>query len=410
MANLGGRFKNAWNAFTGRDPTYNFSYIGQSSGYNPGSPRINAIRMKSAVSSIYNKIAVDCSTYNIVHARLDEEGNFISIIKDSLNDILTINANIDQSGKDLIRDTAISMLDEGVIALVPYESYGDPLITDSYRVLKTRTAKILQWYPEHILVEIYNEYKGVKQQLLVEKRICPIIENPFFAIMNEPNSTAQRLMKILNQLDRTNEQNSSGKIDMIIQLPYSTRSKLLTKRADDRRKDIEQQLTGSQHGIAYIDATEKVIQLNRSVENNLWEQAKDLHSQLFSELGFSPGILDNTADEKTMLNYYNRIIDPIILQITEGIERKWISSTARSQGQAIRSFRDPFKFVTITQLADASDSLKRNEVLSSNEIRSAMGYKPSNDPKADQLINSNLNHPEEKEIKNENPSVNDDLV
>lgn len=398
MATINGRLKNAWNAFMGRDPTGVFSYaeLGQSSGINPSRIRLIRGNAKSIVSSVYNQIAVDCSSININHVRLNEDGRFVEVIDDDLNRVLTREANIDQTGRQLIRDIVISLLDEGVIAVVPFETDIDPKDTESYQVLKARTAKIIQWYPKHIKVEIYNEDTGQKVQKILEKRLCAIIENPFFTIMNEPNSIAQRLIRILNQLDRTNEQNSAGKLDLIIQIPYTIKSVAQQMLAKKRKKEIEDQLTGSQYGIAYVDATEKVIQLNRSVENNLWEQAKDLTTQLYNELGFSEAIFNGTADEKTMLNYNNRTIEPILSVIVEEMERKWLSKTAISQRQAIRFFKDPFKLVPVAQLAEIADKFTRNEIMSSNEFRSVIGLKPSDDPKADELRNSNLNHPDEE--------------
>lgn len=398
MASIVGRFKNAYNAFKERDPTdmYPYAYIGQGGGINPSRIRLTGINSKSVVSSIYNQIAVDCSVINVNHVQLNEDGNYKETINDSLNDVLTKSANIDQTGRQLIRDIVISMLDEGVVAVVPFETDVDPDNTESYKVLKVRTAKILEWMPHHIRVEIYNEDDGRKHQLVLEKRICAIIENPFYTIMNEPNSTVQRLIRVLNQLDRTNDQNSAGKMDVIIQLPYLVRGKAKKIQAEIRRKDLEDQLTGSQYGIGYIDGTEKVIQLNRSIENNLWEQAKDLTVQLFNELGFSESIFNGTADEKTLLNYYNRTIEPIMSAIVEEMERKWLSKTAISQGKAIRYFKNPFKLVPVAQLAEIADKFTRNEIMSSNEIRSVIGIKPSDDPKADELRNSNLNHPDEE--------------
>lgn len=395
MADIVERFKKGWNAFMGRDPT-NHTYYGQSSYLSPSRPRITNVNAKSVLSSVYNQIGVDCSSININHVKLDDDGNFSEIINDSLNEVLTKDANIDQTGRVLIRDTVISMLDEGVIAVVPFETDIDPSNTESFKVLKARTAKILQWYPKHIQVEIYNELTGNKEQIVLEKRICAIIENPFFTIMNEPNSTAKRLIRVLNQLDRTNDKNSSGKLDLIVQLPYSVMNPTKKALAKSRKKEIEEQLVDSQHGIAYVDATEKIVQLNRSLDNNLWEQAKDLRSELFNELGFTQSIFDGTADEATLLNYNNRVIEPILTAITEEMERKWLSKTARRQKQAIRFFKDPFKLVPVANLAEISDKFTRNEIMTSNEIRSVIGMKPSSDPKANELRNANLNHPDEE--------------
>jgi hypothetical protein len=396
MAAVGERLKNAWNAFLGRSPTQ-YEYKGYSSTVNPSRPRLRNGSAKSIISSVYNWIAVDCSSINFNHVRVGDDGKFTDIIDSSLNRVLSKEANIDQTGRALIRDIVISMLDEGCIAVVPFETDIDPKDTDSFKVLKARTARILEWFPKHIRVEIYNEDSGQKVQMLLEKRICAIIENPFYAIMNETNSTAQRLIRILNQIDRTNEQNSSGKLDMIIQLPYVIRGDARTKQAETRRQAIVDQLTSSQYGIAYIDGTEKIVQLNRSLENNLWEQAKDLTTDLFSQLGLSKEIFNGTASDVVLLNYYNRTIEPIVSAIVEAMERSWLSRTAQSQGQAIRFFRDPFKLVPVSQIAEIADKFTRNEIMSSNEIRAVIGMKPSNDPKADQLINANLNQASDKQ-------------
>lgn len=407
MPTLSERLKNGWNAFLGRDPTTVYPNYGISSSLNPSRPRLIKGNIRNVVSSVYNKISVDCSAININHVRVDSDGNYVETIDDSLNRVLSKEANIDQTGRALVRDIVLSMLDEGVVAVVPYEMDIDPRDTESYKVLKARTGRILQWYPQHVRVELYNDLTGMKDQLMVEKRICPIIENPFFEIMNEPNSTAQRLMRVLSQLDRTNEDNSSGKLDLIIQLPYALKSDAQMVRAENRRKNIDDQLTGSQHGIAYVDATEKIVQLNRPLENNLWEQAKELTEQLFNELGFSASIFDGSADEVTMLNYNNRTIEPIMSAIVEEMDRKWLSKTAQTQQQAIRFFKDPFKLVPVAKLAEIADKFTRNEIMSSNEIRSVIGMKPSDDPKANELRNSNLNHPDEKQMVEEEDSTMD---
>lgn len=410
MAKIGERAKNAWNAFMGRDPTYINNYnidYGQSNGYNLSRPKFTKGNAKSIVTTFYNRIAVDCSSISIRHVKLDKDNKYLETIDDELNEVLTLNANIDQTGRELILDTVISMLDEGVVALVPYETSTTPKDTEAFKVLKVRTAKILEWMPNHIRVEIYNEILGIKEQMVFEKRICAIVENPFYTIMNEPNSTAQRLIRVLNQLDRTNEQNSAGKMDMIIQLPYVVRGKAKEIQANKRRRDLEKQLSGSQYGIGYIDGTEKVIQLNRSIENNLWEQAKDLRQELFAQLGFSEGILDGTANEQTILNYQNNIIEPILTTIVESMERKWLSKTARSQKQAIKFFKEPFKLVPVNQIADIADKFTRNEIMTSNEMRGVIGMEPIDDPKANQLRNANLNHPDEEGTKS---TVIDEII
>lgn len=389
------RFKSAWNAFMGRDPTI-INYWDRGSGTRPDRIRHRIQNERSIINSIFNRMAVDASSIDIKHVRLNDDGNYDETIKSHLNDILTKEANIDQTGRSMIRDLVYSMLDEGCVALVPTDLTADPNITESYDVLEARVGKILEWYPKKIRVEVYNEEKGRKEEVVLDKRCTPIIENPFYSIMNEPNSTLQRLLRVLNQLDRVNEQNAAGKMDMIIQLPYPTKNKARKIEAEERRKNLEDQLSGSQYGIGYIDSSEKVIQLNRSVENNLWVQAKDLIEDLFNQLGMTMEIINGTADEKTMLNYYSRVIEPILTSIVDELERKWISKTAQSQHQAIRFFRDPFKLVPISNIADIADKFTRNCVMTSNEIRSKIGLVPSKDPKADQLINSNLNQPEEK--------------
>lgn len=395
MASPLDRFKAAYNAFIGRAPTSRVEYYGGSSS-RPDRTRHRIQNERSVINSIYNRFSVDASTIDIKHVRVDEEGDYVETLPSRLNRVLTLEANIDQTGRSFVIDMTYSMLDEGCVALVPTDLTANPNVTDSYDVIEARVGKIVEWYPKHVRVEVYNEETGRKEQLLVEKRYTPIIENPFYSIMNEPNSTLQRLIRVLNQLDRVNEQNSAGKMDLIVQLPYVVKTEAKQRQAEERRKSIEAQLTGSQYGIAYIDGTERVIQLNRSVENNLWNQAKDLKEELFEQMGITMEILNGTADEKTMLNYYSRIIEPIMSAIVEEIERKWISKTAQSQNQAIRFFRNPFTLVPVGQLAEMADKLTRNEIMSSNEIRTkAIGLPPSKDPKADMLINANLNQPEE---------------
>lgn len=388
------RVKSGYNAFMGRAPTTQQLYYGGSAS-RPDRVTRRIQNERSIVNSIYDRIAVDGSSIDIKHVKLDDKGNYEQTIADPLNRVLTLDANIDQTGRSMIRDLIYSMLDEGCVALFPTDLTKDPSTTDSYEVLEARVSKILEWYPRHIRIEVYNENTGYKEQLIVEKRYTPIIENPFYSIMNEPNSTLQRLIRVLNQLDKVNDQNTSGKMDLIIQLPYIIKTEAKQKQAEERRKTIEAQLTGSKYGIAYVDGTERVIQLNRAVENNLWNQAKELKEDLFDQMGLTMEILNGTADEKTMLNYYSRIIEPILTAIVEEIERKWISRTAQTQGQGIRFFRDPFKLVPILDLAEIGDKFTRNEIMTSNELRTKIGLQPSDDPKADELRNSNLNHPDE---------------
>lgn len=396
MASPIDRFKSAYNAFMGRSPTVKTYYYG-GSGSRPDRTRRRIQNERSIINSIYNRISIDCSSIDIKHVRTNEDGDYDETIDSHLNRVLTLDANVDQTGRAMITDLVYSMLDEGCVALFPTDLTADPSRTDSYDVTEARVAKIVEWFPKHVRIEVYNEEIGRKEQLVVEKRYTPIIENPFYQIMNEPNSTLQRLFRVLNQTDRVNEQNSAGKMDLIVQLPYVVKSEARAKMAEERRKNIEVQLTGSQYGIAYIDGSEKVIQLNRAVENNLWNQAKDLKAELFDQMGLTMEILNGTASADTMLNYYSRTIEPILTAITEEIERKWISRTAQSQHQAIRFFRNPFKLVPVNSLAEIADKFTRNEIMTSNEIRTkAIGLPPSKDPKADMLINSNLNQPEEK--------------
>lgn len=391
------RFKSAWNAFTNsRDPTINHSYYYGGSGTRPDRTRRRIQNERSIINSILNRISVDCSSIDIRHVHLNENGNYSDTIDGPLNRVLNKDANIDQTGRSMFLDLIYSMLDEGCVALFPTDVLGDPHETDSYKVVEARVAKILEWYPKHIRLEAYNENSGRREQVIAEKRYTPIIENPFYSIMNEPNSTLQRLIRVLNQIDKINDQMSSGKMDLIFQIPYTVKSEAQRKYADERKKNIEAQLTNSQYGIAYIDGTEKVIQLNRPVENNLWAQAKELKEELFDQMGITMEILNGTADDKTMTNYYSRTIEPILTFITEEIERKWLSRTAIAQHQAIRFFRDPFKLTPVSQIAEISDKFTRNEIMTSNEIRSKVGLPPSSDPKADELRNANLNHPDEE--------------
>ena len=396
MPKLSERFKKGWNAFLGRDPTYRYPY---GSSIRPDRTRFSRTSLRSIVNSIYNRIAVDVSSMNINHVKLDEEGNYKETLKSELNNVLTSEANVDQTGRALIQDIVMSMFDEGCVAVVPIDTDTDPDLTESYKIYSLRTGKIVEWYPFKVRVEVYNEQIGRKQEIVMPKDMTAIIENPFYSIMNEPNSVSQRLMRVLSQLDRSNEESSAGKMDLIVQLPYTIHSKARQIQAEQRRKTLEAQLTGSQYGIGYIDGTERVVQLNRSLENNLWTQAKDLTLELYNQLGLTQSIFDGTADEKVLLNYYDRTINPIITAITEEMQRKWISKTARTQGQAIRFFRDPFKLIPVKELAEMADKFTRNEIMSSNEIRAVIGLKPSSDPKADELRNSNLNHPDENQNK-----------
>lgn len=397
MSPIRERFKNAWNVFKGRDPTPTFDYqMGYATSFRPDRIQLSRTNLKSVVSSVYNKIAVDCSSIDIRHVKLDKNEKYLETINDSLNEALRREANLDQTGKELIEDIVVSLLDEGCVAVVPTVIDKNPKDTDSYQIYELRVGKILQWRPYHVFVDLYNDLTGQHVQDWFEKRTTAIIPNPFYHIMNEPNSTAKRLIRVLNQLDRTNEENSAGKLDLIVQLPYLIKGAARKNQAEQRRKDIEAQLTGSQYGIAYVDGTEKVIQLNRGVENNLWTQAKELQADLYNELGLTASIFDGTADEATMLNYTNRTIEPLMSAIVGNMDRKWISKTAHTQGQAIGFFKDPFKLVPVGQIAEIADKFTRNEIMTSNEVRSIVGMKPFDDPKANELRNANLNHPDEE--------------
>lgn len=391
------RFKNAWNAFKGRDPTSPYPFYANYNSIRPDRSKFSTNNLRSIISAVYNQIAVDCSLININHVLIDKDHDdrYIKTITSSLNRVISKDANIDQTGREMIREAVKIMLDEGVVAIIPISTSEDPMETESYKIYELRVGKIKAWYPRNIRVEVYNEETGIKKELVLDKSYVVIVENPFYDIMNEPNSTAKRLRRVLDQLDRYNEQNCAGKLDMIIQLPYMIKSEARKKQAEERRKDIEAQLTNSQYGIAYTDGTERVIQLNRSLENNLWQQAKDLEEQLYNQLGFSKSIFDGTADEKTLLNYNNRTLEPIMISLTEEMERKWISRTAQTQGQAIRFFDDPFRLVPVAQLAEIADKFTRNEIMTSNEIRAVIHMKPVDNKRADELRNANLNHPDE---------------
>lgn len=392
MATLGERLKRSWNAFMGRDPTPIYDY-GPGSSYDPSFNRYRYSfgGVQTIVKSIYNRIAVDCSQIDIRHVRLNENNQFMETIDSELDNCLYLAPNIDQTAEDFIRDVVMSMFDEGVVALVPVETTSNPTASDSYDVCEIRTAKILDWYPKHVRVECYNQLTGRKEQMIVQKRITPIIENPFYETMNEPNSVLQRLRRVLSQLEENNTSMNSNQLDLLIQLPYTIKGDARREQAEQRKKDIERQINDGR-GIAYIDGTEKVVQLNRPVANTLYEQAKDLESQLYNQLGLTQAIFDGTADEKILLNYYNRTIEPILSAIVREMLRKWISKTARTQKQSIMFFRDPFKLVPVNDLAEIADKFTRNEIMSSNEFRAVIGMKRSDDARADQLVNSNINY------------------
>ena len=402
---LTSRLKNAWNVFIGnRDPTVRFSELGASYSYRPDRPRFSRGNERSIVTSVYNRIALDVAAINFQHCKLDENGRFAEIVNSRLHNCLTLEANIDQIARAFIQDVVMSLMDEGCVAIVPVDTTFDPKVTDSYDIVTMRTGKILDWYPSHVRVRVYNDRTGNKEDILLPKSTVGIIENPLFAVMNEPNSTMQRLIRKLVLLDAIDEQSGSGKLDLIIQLPYVIKSDAKRLQAEQRRKDIETQLSGSKYGIAYADGTERITQLNRPVENNLMKQIEYLTDTLYGQLGITPAVLDGSADEKTMLNYYSRSIEPFASAIAIEIKRKFLTKTARSQGQSIEFFRDPFKLVPVNDLAEIADKMTRNEVMTSNEIRQVIGLKPSDDPKADQLINSNLNQPEETQKEPPKPT------
>lgn len=398
---VGSRLKNAWNAFRNREPTKVFQDIGYGYSYRPDRFRLTRGNERSIVTSVYNRIALDVAAIDIRHVQLDAEGQFCDVVQSGLNNCLSTETNLDQTGRAFIQDAVMSMMDEGCIAIVPVDTDDDPDDTTGYQILSMRVGRIRDWYPKHIRVELYNEETGRKQDIVVPKSTVAIVENPLYAVINEPNSTMQRLIRKLNLLDAVDEQSSSGKLDLIIQLPYVIKTEARRKQAEKRRKDIEQQLAGSKYGIAYTDGTERITQLNRSLENNLMKQIEYLTSMLYSQLGITQSILDGTADDKTMLNYYNRTIEPIIAAIVDEMKRKFLSKTARSQNKSIKFFRDPFKLVPVADLAEISDKFTRNEIATSNEIRQVIGWKPSDDPKADELRNSNLSQPNESPIREE---------
>ena len=394
MPNFGERLQHAWNAFFSRDPTHatedTYSY---GSSVRPDRVRLTRGNERSIVNAIYSRIAVDVASVNIVHCRVDENDKFVEPIGSDLNNCLTLEANKDQTSRALLIDITMSMFDEGVVAVVPIECDVDP-IKSSFKIYSLRTGKITAWYPDHVRVSLYNDKTGRREEVTLPKKYVAIIENPFYSVMNEPNSTLQRLIRKLNLLDVVDEQTSSGKLDLIIKLPYLVKGEKREKQAEKRRKDIESQLTGTKYGIAYVDSTENITQLNRPLENNLMSQIEYLTKMLYGQLGMPEEIFNGTANEATLLSYYNRTIEPILSTYCLEFKRKWLTKTARTQGQSIQFFRDPFKLVPVSQIAEIADKFTRNEIMTKNEIRSVIGMRPSNDPKANELINSNLNHPD----------------
>lgn len=397
---LKNRLQHAWNAFANKDPTYSSGYGGYL--YRPDRPRFSRGNERSIVTAVLNKISMDCAAINVEHVRLDDNNRFVEVLNTGLNKCLTLEANLDQTGRAFIQDTVMSLMDEGCIVIVPVETTLNPNISGGFDITNMRVGKVLEWYPDRVGIRVYNEKTGQKQDIIMPKNAVSIVENPLYAVMNEPNSTMQRLIRKLNILDAIDEQSGSGKLDLIIQLPYLVRSNQRKQQAEERRKAIEDQLSNSKYGVAYTDGTEHVTQLNRSVENNLMSQIEYLTSMLYSQLGITQSVMDGTADDKTMLNYYNRTIEPILSAIVDEMKRKFLTKTARSQKQSIVFFRDPFRLVPVADLAEIADKMTRNEIMSSNEIRQIVGMKPSDDPKADELRNKNLSEPTSKETNNDN--------
>lgn len=393
---LGSRLRHAWNAFFNKDPTMNRVDLGTSYSYRPDRHIFSRGNEKTIVTSIYNRIALDVAAVQIQHVQLDENERFSEKIKSGLNDCLSLSANIDQTGRSFIHDVVISLFDEGVVALVPVDTTDDPTITGAFDIQSLRTGEIIQWYPQHVKIKVYNEKTGKKEEIVMPKNKVAIVENPLYSVINQPNSTMQRLIRKLALLDAVDEQSSAGKLDLIIQLPYTIKTETRRQQAEIRRKEIEAQLTGSKYGIAYTDGTERVTQLNRPLENNLLKQIEYLTSMLYSQLGLTQSIMDGSADEKAMLNYNNRTIEPIVAAIVDELKRKFLTKTARTKGQTILYFRDPFRLVPVNNIAEIADKFTRNEIMTSNEIRQVIGMKPSSDPKADQLLNSNISHPAEE--------------
>lgn len=395
--NIGSRLKRAWNAFTNRDPTGGYKSVGPGYSLSPSRPRLSRGNEKSIVNAVLTRIAMDAAAIGIKHCRLDKNGRYLEDVDSPLNDCFNLSANIDQTGRAFKLDIYLSLLDEGCIALVPIDTTDNPDDTNSYDINSMRVCRILDWYPRHVRVLAYNDRTGEKEELVMPKSQVAIIENPAYSVMNEPNSTMQRLKKKLSLLDATDEQSASGKLDLIIQLPYAVKGELRRQQAEERRKDIEDQLMNGKYGIAWTDGTEKITQLNRSVENNLMKQIEYLTNLFYSQLGVTQSVMDGTADEKTMLNYNNRTIEPLVAAVVDEVKRKFLTKTARTKGQSISYFTDPFKLVPVDNIAEIADKFTRNEIMTSNEIRQIIGMKPSDDPKADQLINSNISQPNQGE-------------
>ena len=400
---FGSRLKHAWNAFFNKDPTVIYRDIGPGYSWRPDRPQLTRGNERSIITAVFNRIAIDVASVKINHVRLDENDRYIETINSDMNSCLTLSANLDQTGRAFIQDVVLSMLDEGCVAIIPVDTSFNPNKTGSFDIQSMRTGKILEWHPETIRVRVYNEKKGEKEDIFVQKKAAAIIENPFYTVMNEPSSTLQRLIRKLNLLDVIDEQSGSGKLNMIIQLPYVIKTEARKQQAENRRKDLEDQLANSKYGIAYTDGTEKVTQINRAAENNLMGQIEYLTSMLYSQLGISQALLDGTADEKEMLNYNNRIIEPILSAITDEIKRKFLTKTARSQHQTIMFFKDPFRLIPVNSVAEIADKFTRNEIMTSNEVRQIVGMKPSDNPRADELRNSNISQSKQEiELEQQN--------
>ena len=407
---IGDRLQHAWNAFFYNDNTYvNPQNLGGFSTFRPDRVHFSRGVEKSIVTSVYNRIALDATSIAIKHVRLDDNGRFLEEMDSGLQNCLNVEANIDQTGRAFLQDVVMSMLDEGCVAIVPVDTTINPAKSGSYEINTLRTGKILEWYPAHVRVRVYNDQKGIHEEVTLPKSMVGIIENPLYAVINEPNSTMQRLIRKLSLLDVVDEQTSSGKLDLIIQLPYVIKTDARKKQADERRKDIEMQLAGSKYGIAYTDGTEKITQLNRPAENNLMKQVEYLTDMLYSQLGLTQSIMDGSANDKTMLNYYNRTIEPILAAIVDEIKRKFLTKTARTQGQTIMYFRDPFKLVPVSDIAEIADKFTRNEIMTSNEIRQIVGMKPADDPSADELRNKNLNQSSEDIAAKQESGIPDEI-
>lgn len=392
---IGSRLKHTWNVFINKNPTENLTNIGMGYSYRPDRPRLTRGKERSIITSVFNRIALDVSAIKIQHVQLDKNERFLYALDSGLNNCLTVEANTDQTARAFIHDAALSLLDEGCVAIVPVEISSDPTISDSYEIESLRVGKILDWYPQHVKVRLYDDRTGKKKDIIIPKSMAAIVENPFYSVMNEPNSTMQRLCRKLVLLDAIDEQSSSGKLDLIIQLPYTIKTEKRRQQAENRRKDIEEQLAGSKYGIAYTDGTEHITQLNRPIENNLMKQIEYLTSMLYSQLGITQSILDGSADEKTMLNYNSRVIEPIVSALTDEMRRKFLTKTDSSQVETIMFFTDPFKLVPVNEIAEIADKFTRNEIMTSNELRQTIGMRPSEDPAADELRNKNLSAPKQ---------------